>query len=46
MNIDHGVNETCAIMSTQATPETDHISVLCHSTMSSALNFYFLCTLL
>ena len=28
-------------MSTQVTYETDHISFLCDSTMSSAPNFYF-----
>ena len=27
-NIDHGVKETCAIMSTQVTYETDHITLL------------------
>ena len=31
----------CAIMSTQVTYETDSISVLCYSTMSSARNFVF-----
>ena len=36
-NIDHQVKETCA----QVTYETNHISVLCHSTMSSTLNFCF-----
>ena len=36
-NIDHQVKETCA----QVTHETNHISVLCHSTMSSTLNFCF-----
>ena len=35
-NNDHRVKETCAV-----TYETDHISVLCHSTMSSAPNFCF-----
>ena len=45
-NIDHRVKETCAIVLTQVTSETDHISVLCHSTMSGALNFCFLCILL
>ena len=39
-NIDHGVKVTCAIMSTQVTYETDHMSVLCHCTKSSALNFW------
>ena len=37
--IDHRVKETCAIMLTQATYETDHIALLRHSTISSALNF-------
>ena len=36
------VKEPCDIMSTEVTYETDHISVLCHSTMSSVLNFCFL----
>ena len=36
-SIDHQVKETCA----QVTYETDHICVLCHSTMSNALNFCF-----
>ena len=45
-NIDHQVKKPCAIMSTQVTNETNHISVLCHSTMSNALNFCFLCILL
>ena len=45
-NIDHRVKETCSIMSTQVTEGTDHISVLCHSTMSTALNICFLCILL
>ena len=40
-NIDHRVKETCAIMSAQVTYETDHFSVLRHSTMSGALNFCF-----
>ena len=40
-NIDHRVKETCAIMSTQVTYETDHIYILCHSTMSSALLFFY-----
>ena len=30
-------------MSTQVTYETDHVSLLCDSPISSALNFYFLC---
>ena len=38
-NIDHRVKETCAIVSTQIAYEIDLISVLCHSTMSVALNF-------
>ena len=37
-NIDHRIKETCE----QVPYETDHIFVLCHSTMSSALNFCFL----
>ena len=41
-NIDHRVKETCE----QVPYETDHIFVLCHSTMSSALNFCFLWILL
>ena len=45
-NIDHRVKETCTIMSTQIAYEIHHISVLCHSTMSGALNFCFLCILL
>ena len=40
-NINHRVKETCAIMPTQVTYETDHISLLCDSTMSSASNFCF-----
>ena len=44
-NIDHGVGETCAITSTQITCEIDHISLLQDSTISSALNFCFLCIL-
>ena len=45
-DIDYRVTETCAIMWIQVTYETDHISVLCHSTMSSPLNICFLCILL
>ena len=30
-------------MSTQVTYETDHVSLLCDSSISSALNFCFLC---
>ena len=41
-NIDHQVLETCA----QVTYKTDYISVLCHSTMSGALSFCFLCIFL
>ena len=41
-NIDHGVKETCAIMSTQVTYETDLFFLLQNSTISSALNFCFL----
>ena len=40
-NIDHWVKKTYA----QVTYETDHISVLHYSIMSSALNFCFLCIL-
>ena len=39
-NTDHRVKETCAIMSTQITCETGHISLLCDSTLSSALIFF------
>ena len=42
-NIDCLVKETYAIMSTQVTCETDHISLLCELRMSSALIFFFLC---
>ena len=42
-NTDHEVKETCTIMSIQVTYETDHISLLCDSAMSNALNFCFLC---
>ena len=45
-NIDHGVKETCAIMSIQTTYEIDHISHLKDSTISSALNFCIFCILL
>ena len=45
-NIDHRVKETCAIMSTQIANGIDHISALCHSPISGALNFCFLCILL
>ena len=45
-NIEHRVKETCDIMSTQVTYyEIDHISLLRNSTISSALNFCFLCIL-
>ena len=40
-NIDHGVEETCAIMSTKIAKEIDHISLLRDSTISRALNFWF-----
>ena len=40
-NTYHGLKETCATMSTQATYGTDHISLLRDSTMSNALNFCF-----
>ena len=42
-NIDHGVKETCAIMSIQTIYEIDHISLLKDSTISSALNFCIFC---
>ena len=45
-NIDHGVNETCAIMSTQVIYEIDRVSLLQDSTISSGLIFCFLCILL
>ena len=45
-NIDHQVKETCAIVLTQVTYETDHISLICDSTVSSAANFCCLCILL
>ena len=45
-NIDHRVEETCAFMSTESTYETDRISLICDSAMSSALNFGCLCVLL
>ena len=35
------VKETCAIRSTQVTHETDHVSLLQDSTISSALIFVF-----
>ena len=38
-NIDHQVKETCADVSTQVTYETNYISLLHDSIMSSALNF-------
>ena len=44
-NIDFEVNETCAIMSVQVTYEMDHMRLLRDSTISSALNFCFLCIL-
>ena len=46
-NIDHGVKETCAIMSTQVACESDHISFTSDSAMSSALIFLciFFCNL-
>ena len=40
-NIDYQLKETCVIMSTQVTYETDLNSLLCDSTMSSAPNFCF-----
>ena len=45
-NIDHGVKDTCAIMSTQVTYKINHVSLLQDSPISSALNFCFLCILL
>ena len=45
-HIDHGVKETCAIMSTQVTYEIDYISLLWDSTIPNALSFCFLCILL
>ena len=45
-NIDHRIKKTCADMSTQVTHETNYISLLHDSIMSSALFFCFLCTLL
>ena len=44
-NIDHGVKETWAFMSTKVTYEIDHISLLPYSTISIVLNFCFLCIL-
>ena len=40
-NIDNGVKETSAIISTQVTYEIDHISLLQDSTKSSALMLGF-----
>ena len=40
-NIIYEVKETCAIMSTQVTYETNHISLLCDSTTLSAPTFCF-----
>ena len=40
-SIDDRVKEACAIVSTQVTYETDHISLLCDSMMSSAQIFFF-----
>ena len=40
-NTDHRVKETCADMSTQVTYETNYISLLHDSIMSSALIFVF-----
>ena len=40
-NINHRGQEACPIMSTQVIHETNHISLRCDSTMSSALNFFF-----
>ena len=44
-NTDHRINGTCAIMSIQVTYKTNHVSLLCDSTLSNALNFCFLCIL-
>ena len=46
-NIDHRGKETCVIMSTQVTYETNHISLLRGSTMLSAVNYFdvFYCNL-
>ena len=44
-NIDYQVKKTCATMLTKVTYETDHIPLLCDSTISSAPNFC-LCILL
>ena len=41
INIDHGVTQTCAIMSPQVTYETNHIFVLCYSTILNSINFLF-----
>ena len=41
-NIDHGVKETWAIISTQVTYETEHMSLLFDSAVSGAPNFCFL----
>ena len=43
-NIDHQDKETSTMISKQVTYETDKISLPCDSTLSSALNFCFLCT--
>ena len=45
-NIDWWLKETYAIMSTQVTYETNHISLLCDSMMSRVPNFCFLYILL
>ena len=44
-NNDYRVKETCTIMSTQFTYETDHLSLLRDLKMPSALIFFLLCTL-
>ena len=41
-NVDHWVKESCAVMSTQVTYKTGHISALCHLTMPSALIFFII----
>ena len=45
-NLHYRVKEAFAIMSAQVTYDTDHITLLCDSTMASAPNFCFLCILL
>ena len=40
-NIDHGVTETFAIVPSQVTYEIDHVSLPQESTISSALNVFY-----